>query len=175
MEPNLKAIRAILFDVDGVMTDGSVIVGRDGTPLRIFNEKDGHGIRMAAMQDYILGVITGGSTESLKIRLQAYGVKAENICMKVRDKLTAIRSFCKRYNLEPSEVLYMGDDIPDAAALRFAGIGVAPADAAPEAREAADIVSPVPGGRGFVRWTLEQVMKAQDKWVFDVERYEKLF
>ena len=175
MEPNLKSVKAILFDVDGVMTDGSVIVAPDGGPLRIFNEKDGHGLRMAVMQGYIVGVITGGSAESVRIRLEAYGLKPENVYMRVRNKLRAISSFCDTYGLAPEEVLYMGDDIPDAAAMRFAGVGVAPADAAPEALEAADIISPVPGGRGFVRWTVEQVMKAQGTWVFDVDKYEKFF
>ena len=69
----------------------------------------------------------------------------------------------------------MGDDIPDAPAMEFAGVAVAPADAAAEALEAADIVSPIPGGRGFVRWTLELVMKAQGKWIFDVNKYEQMF
>lgn len=175
MAQSLKAIRAILFDVDGVMTDGSIIVDANAEPLRIFNEKDGHGLRMAALQGYTLGVITGSNTEAVRKRLMAYGVPYDNICLKVRDKLRSIREFCERCGLSPEEVLYMGDDIPDVAALRFAGIGVAPADAVPEAREAADIVSPVPGGRGFVRWVVELVMKEQGKWEFDVSGYEKMF
>ena len=69
----------------------------------------------------------------------------------------------------------MGDDIPDIAAIKYAGVGVVPADAVEEARQAADIVSPVEGGKGFVRWTLELVMKAQGRWVFDVEKYERMF
>ena len=69
----------------------------------------------------------------------------------------------------------MGDDIPDVAALRFAGVGVVPSDAVEEAKEAADIIAPVPGGRGFVRWTLELVMKGQGRWIFDVDKYEQTF
>ena len=175
MAPNLKAVRAILFDVDGVMTDGSILVDPNAEPLRIFNEKDGHGLRMAALNGYILGVITGSNTEAVRKRLTAYGVPYGNVYLKVRDKLRSIREFCERYDLKAEEVLYMGDDIPDVAALRFAGVGVVPSDAVEEAKDAADCISPIPGGRGFVRWTLEMVMKAQGKWVFDVEKYEKEF
>ncbi|MBO4475936.1 MAG: HAD hydrolase family protein [Bacteroidales bacterium] len=175
MAPSLKGIKAFLLDVDGVMTDGSIIVDPNAEPLRVFNEKDGHGLRMAALQGYVLGVITGSNTEAVRKRLVAYGIPYDNVCLKVRNKLRSIREFCERYGLQPEEVLYMGDDIPDVAALSFAGIGVAPADACQEARDAADIVAPVPGGRGFVRWVLELVMKEQGKWVFDVDKYENLF
>lgn len=175
MEPNLKAVKAIVFDVDGVMTDGSVLCDPNAEPLRIFNEKDGHGLRMAALNGYILAVITGGHTEAVRKRMTAYGVPYENVYLKARDKRRVIQEFCERFGLSPEEVLYMGDDIPDVAALEFAGVSVAPADAAAEAREAADIVSPIGGGKGFVRWTLELVMKAQGKWIFDVKKYEQMF
>ncbi|MBO6169624.1 MAG: HAD-IIIA family hydrolase [Bacteroidales bacterium] len=175
MEPNLKAVKAIVFDVDGVMTDGSVLCDPNAEPLRIFNEKDGHGLRMAALNGYILAVITGGHTEAVRKRMTAYGVPYENVYLKARDKRRVIQEFCERFGLSPEEVLYMGDDIPDVPALEFAGVSVAPADAAAEAREAADIVSPIGGGKGFVRWTLELVMKAQGKWIFDVKKYEQMF
>jgi len=175
MEQSLKHIKAFLIDVDGVMTDGSIIVDPNGEPLRVFNEKDGHGLRMAALNGYILGVITGSNTEAVRKRLTAYGIPYGNIYLKVRDKLRTINSICERFGLSAEEVLYMGDDIPDIPALRFAGIGAVPADAVAEAKEAADIVSPVPGGRGFVRWVLELVMKEQGRWVFDVDKYEKMF
>ena len=144
MAPNLKAVKAILLDVDGVMTDGSILVDHNAEPLRIFNEKDGHGLRMAALNGYILGVITGSNTEAVRKRLTAYVVPYDNVCLKVRDKLRSIRQFCERYGLAAEEVLYMGDDIPDVAALKFAGVGVVPSDAVEEAIEAADIVAPSP-------------------------------
>lgn len=175
MEPNLKAVKAFVFDVDGVMTDGSVLVNENAEPLRIFNEKDGHGLRMAALNGYTLGVITGGHTEAVHKRMAAYGVPYDNVHLKARDKKRVLALFCENHGLLPEEVLYMGDDIPDIPAIRYAGVGVVPADAVEEARQAADIVSPIPGGRGFVRWTLELVMKAQGKWQFDVEKYEKMF
>lgn len=175
MEPNLKAVKAIVFDVDGVMTDGSVLCDPQAEPLRIFNEKDGHGLRMAAMGGYILAVVTGGHTEAVRKRMTAYGVPYENVYMKARNKRRIMLQICERFGLSPEEVLYMGDDIPDVPAMKLVGVSVAPADAAAEALEAADIVSPVPGGRGFVRWAIEKVMKAQDKWIFDVEKYEQMF
>ena len=175
MEPNLKAVKAIVFDIDGVMTDGSVLCDRNAEPLRIYNEKDGHGLRMAALNGYILGVITGGHTEAVRLRMTAYGVPYENVYLKARNKLKILQEFCERFNLLPDEVLYMGDDIPDAAALKYAGVGAVPADAVEEAKAAADIVSEIGGGRGFVRWIVEKVMKAQGKWIFDVNKYEKMF
>ncbi|MBO4671793.1 MAG: HAD hydrolase-like protein [Bacteroidales bacterium] len=175
MELNLSAVKAFVLDVDGVMTDGSVLVDSNAEPLRIFNEKDGHGLRMAALNGYILGVITGGHTEAVRKRMTAYGVPYENVILHARDKCKLLAEFCERFSLRPEEVLYMGDDIPDIPALKYAGIGAVPSDAVEEAREAADVVSPFGGGRGFVRWTLELVMKAQGRWEFDVKKYEKMF
>lgn len=175
MEPNLSAVRAFVLDIDGVMTDGSVLCDSSAEPLRIFNEKDGHGLRMAALNGYILGVITGGHTEAVRKRMTAYGVPYENVYLKARNKKRLLAEFCERFGLRPEEILYMGDDIPDIPALKFAGVGAVPSDAVEEAKDAADIVSTFGGGRGFVRWMLEKVMKAQGKWVFDVDKYEKMF
>ena len=175
MEPNLSAVKAFVLDVDGVMTDGSVLVDSNAEPLRIFNEKDGHGLRMAALNGYTLGVITGGHTEAVRKRMTAYGIPYGNVYLKARDKRRILAEFCERFGLQPEEILYMGDDIPDIPALKFAGIGAVPSDAVDEAKDAADIVSPVGGGRGFVRWILELVMKAQGRWVFDVKEYGKMF
>lgn len=175
MEPNHSAVKAFVLDVDGVMTDGSVLVDSHAEPLRIFNEKDGHGLRMAALNGYILGVITGGHTEAVRKRMTAYGIPYENVYLLARDKRRILIEFCERFKLQPEEVLYMGDDIPDIPALQYAGIGAVPSDAVQEAKDAADIVSPCAGGRGFVRWTLELVMKAQGRWEFDVKKYEKMF
>ena len=175
MEPNLSKIKAFVFDIDGVMTDGSVLCNTEAEPLRIYNEKDGHGLRMAALNGYTLAVITGGHTEAVRKRMTAYGVPYENVYLKARNKLKLLKDVCERFGLSAEEVLYMGDDIPDVAALKFAGVGAVPSDAVEEARQAADIVAPVGGGKGFVRWILELVMKAQGRWVFDVDKYEKMF
>ena len=106
MEPNLSAVKAFVLDVDGVMTDGSVLVDSNAEPLRIFNEKDGHGLRMAALNGYTLGVITGGHTEAVRKRMTAYGIPYENVYLLARDKRRILGEFCERFKLQPEEVLY---------------------------------------------------------------------
>ena len=118
-------------------------------------------------------ILTGGYTEAVRLRYERLGV--QDIYMRCAVKLNSYEDFKKQYGLNDEEILYMGDDIPDVTALLYAGVGVVPSDAVEEAKNAADIIAPVPGGRGFVRWTLEQVMKEQGRWFFDVEKYEKLF
>ena len=175
MAQSLKNIRAFAYDIDGVMTDGSVLAMPDGDILRIFNAKDSFGVRMASMHGYPTAVITGGRSESLIHRSLMCGVKKEDVYLNSRNKLKDFEHFCSKYGLKPEEVMYFGDDIPDVAVIRAAGIGVAPADACAEAREAADLVSPFPGGRGCVRHAIEDVLKARGDWTFDVDKYEKRF
>lgn len=171
----LLKIKAFAMDIDGVITDGSVLMSEDGKPLRNFNEKDGFALRMAATHSYPLAAITGGSLESVRTRMKAYGVKSEDVYMHSSNKIVDFRHFCEKYNLQPDEVLYMGDDLPDLPVIIAAGIGVAPNDAVAEVLEAADYVTPCPGGRGVVRNAIEMVMKAQEKWVFQVEKYGQMF
>ena len=144
-------------------------------PMRAFNEKDSFAIRMARMNGYGLGVITGGSMMAVKQRLAVFGVPEEDIYMHTKDKPRAFDDFCTRHGYAPEEVAYLGDDIPDVALLRHCGWGVAPADAVQEAKDAADFVSDREGGKAFVRSVLESVMKAQGRWIFDVARYDAMF
>lgn len=175
MAQSLKNIKAFAYDIDGVMTDGSVLAMPDGDILRIFSAKDSFGLRMASMHGYKLAVITGGRSRSLVHRAIMCGVLEEDVHLNSRNKVRDLLDFCEKYSLKPEEVMYFGDDVPDAAALKLAGIGVAPADACQEAKDAADIVSDFPGGRGCVRDAIEQVLKAQGQWTFDVDNYEKRF
>lgn len=174
-QDKLLKIKAFAMDIDGVITDGSVLVDADGRPLRNFNEKDGFAIRVAATHDFHLACITGGSLEAVRKRMTMYGVPFENVYMHSCDKSADFRRFCETYELSPEEVLYIGDDIPDLPVVMAAGIGVAPADAAVEVLEAADYVTPCNGGRGVVRNAIELVLRAQGKWVFDVQRYSNMF
>lgn len=176
MEPNLSRIKAFVFDVDGVLTDGTAMScpGSDEA-VRCFNERDGHGMRMAALNGYGLGIITGGRCESVRLRVTRFGVKKEDVYMHAKNKIVAFDDFCARHSYTREEVMYFGDDIPDVALLRYAGVGVAPADAMPEALAAADIVSPDPGGKLCARHMMERVMKEQGKWQFDVDRYDAMF
>lgn len=157
------------------MTNGDTLVTPDGLPLRAFDEKDGFGLRMAAMNGYILGVFTGGSLECVRKRMAAYGVPEENTYLRCRDKMLQLNDFCGRFGLTRDEVMYIGDDIPDVCILESVGLGVAPSDAVPEALEAAAYVTEKPGGKGCVREAVELVMKASDKWVFDVVKYNEMF
>lgn len=175
MQDKLKKIKAIAFDIDGVMTDGNILAMPDGELLRIFEAKDSMALRMLSMVGVVPAVITGASTLSVKNRMAYCGVKEEDIYMHSRKKIEDFEDFCSRHGFSADEVMYLGDDLPDIPVLLAAGLGVAPADACAEAKEAADYVSEYGGGRFFFRDTVEMVLKAQGKWALDVEVYKKKF
>ena len=175
MESRFAKIKAFLFDVDGVFTDGGILADLNGEFYRTFNSKDGLAVRMASMHGYHLGIITGGRSESIKMRFLACGFKEEDIYLNARNKMADFEDFCKRHDLKPEEVLYMGDDLPDAPVMVACGCGVAPADAVEQVLEIADHVCRLDGGRGCVRECLEMVMKEQGEWYLDVQVYEKKF
>lgn len=172
---DLKKIKAFAFDIDGVMTDGGILADLEGQLYRTFDAKDGFAVRMASMNGYPVAVITGARSQSVRARFCGNGIPPEDIYLGSRDKIEDFDDFCRRYGLDRSEVMYFGDDVPDVPVILAAGIGVAPADAAEEAIAAADIVSPRPGGRGCVRFHIEEVMKAQGHWDFDVKEYKRRF
>lgn len=171
----LQNIKAIAFDIDGVMTDGGIIALPDGDLIRVFEAKDSLAIRMAVLAGFELAVITGASTDSIRRRMVYCGVPDENIYLHSRAKLEEFDDFCTRHGLKAEEVMYLGDDLPDIPVLKAAGIGLAPADACAEAKEAADDVSDYCGGKGFFRNAVEQVLKAQGKWALDIASYKKRF
>ncbi len=175
MEPNLNNIKAVVMDIDGVLTDGGLIPLSDHDLLRVFDAKDSFAVRVASKKGLVTGIISGGKTEALRFRCLNLGIREENLYLGARGKMTSFRDFCNRNGLDPSEVMYIGDDIPDTQVLAACGAGVAPADAAEEAKAAADIVSPYPGGHWCVRNAIEQVLKAQGKWVFDPERFDQIY
>jgi 3-deoxy-D-manno-octulosonate 8-phosphate phosphatase (KDO 8-P phosphatase) len=177
MAPNLKNIKAIAYDLDGVATDGSIIPFGP-TPedlVRIVNAKDSFASRVAAGKGFIMAVISGGDTPALHSRCIHMGIREENLYLGVRGKLKVFREFCERNGLQPDEVAYFGDDIPDTQVLRACGLGIAPADAAEEAKAAADYVTKLPGGRGCIREGIEMILKAQGKWTFDEDRYDQIY
>lgn len=175
MNIDFSGIKAFAFDVDGVFTDGGILCNLDGELFRTFDAKDGFAVRMAAMNGYNVGIITGGRSGSIKARFLSCGVKAEDIYLGSRAKMEDMDDFCRRHSLNLSEVLYIGDDIPDIQVMIECGIGACPSDAVEEAKEAADIISSKPGGMGCVRELIEFVMKAQGKWEFDTDKYKKLY
>ncbi|MBQ7222495.1 MAG: HAD hydrolase family protein [Bacteroidales bacterium] len=163
----LKDIKAFAFDVDGIFTDGSVLAMPDGDLLRTFNAKDSFAVRMAWMNGFPVGIITGGCSESILNRFKMLGVETENIYMLSRNKIVDLEHFCKRNNLTLDQVAFAGDDVPDIPALKAAGLGICPADAVEEVKQASDIVSEEPGGKRFVRDLIERTLRAQGKWKFD--------
>ncbi|MBQ2372084.1 MAG: HAD hydrolase family protein [Bacteroidales bacterium] len=175
MENILKGIKAFVFDVDGVLTDGGIFANLDGELLRTFDSKDGFALRMAYMHGYRLGVISGGRSESIRKRVQQCGMKAEDVYLGSRDKIEDFEDFCRKHDLGPEEVMYFGDDLPDIPVMTVCGCGVAPSDAVDDVIEAADHVSTKPGGKGCVRETIEMVMKLQGTWELDVQDYKRKF
>ena len=172
---DLLKIKAFAFDIDGVATDGGILCIPGGDLLRVYDAKDSFAVRMAAMNGYPVAVITGGSSISIRERMVTTGLKPEDVFLHSRNKMDEFRIFCERYSLQPEDVMYFGDDVPDIEVLQTCGCGVCPSDAVEEVKAAADYVSPFPGGKGCLRDTIEKVMKAQGKWVFDTDVYRKRF
>jgi len=168
-------IKAFAFDIDGVATDGSILCIPGGDLLRVYDAKDSFAVRMATMNGYPVAVITGGSSLSIRERMVTTGLKPEDVFLHCRNKMDEFRQFCERYGLQPEDVMYFGDDIPDIEVIQTCGCGVCPSDAVEEVKAAADFISPFPGGKGCLRDTIEKAMRAQGRWVFDTDVYKKKF
>ncbi len=176
MNPDsLLKIKAFAFDIDGVATDGGVFCDSDGDLLRTYDAKDGFAIRMAVLQGFPVAVITGGSSESIRKRMANSGVPAQDVFLHCRDKREEFQQFLERYRLQPEEVMFFGDDVPDMAVIQACGCGVCPADAVEEVKAVADWVSDRPGGKGCLRQCIETTLRAQGKWVFDAQAYKRKF
>ncbi|MFA6676185.1 MAG: HAD-IIIA family hydrolase [Bacteroidales bacterium] len=167
----LKNIKAFAFDVDGVMTDGSILSTPDGDLLRTFNSKDGLGLRLAVKRGFPVAIITGGHSPSILNRAKVLGII--DVYESSRNKVPDLKDFCEKYNLKPEEVAFMGDDLPDMPAMDICGLSACPADAVDEVKGVCDFVSLYPGGRGCVRNLIEQVLKIHDRWYFDPKQYDK--
>jgi len=159
---DIARIEAMIFDVDGVMTDGRIIPTAEGDFIRCYNCKDGYALAYAIRHGYRVCVITGGYGKILEHRLRMLGMQDFYIdCM---DKISTLREYMKKYNLNPENVLYMGDDIPDLECTREMGMPVCQADSAAEVIECSRYVSEFEGGRGAVRDIVEQVLRARGDW-----------
>ncbi len=175
MNNKLSKIKAFAFDVDGVLTDGGILADLNGELYRTFDSKDGMAIRMAMMKGYHLAIITGGRSESIRKRFATCGIKPEDVYLGSRAKIEDFEDFCGRHGLQPDEVMYFGDDLPDIPVMVECGCGVCPSDAVDEVKEIAGYVTSKPGGKGCAREAIEMVMKAQGKWALDVQAYKKHF
>lgn len=158
----LKDIKAFVFDVDGVFTDGSVYLLPGGHMCRVMNVLDGYAVVKALKHNYKICVITGGNDEMVRHRISYLGI--EDYYAKSHDKSSDLQEFLNKYGLGRNEILAMGDDLPDLSIMKGAAIAACPENAVPELKAAADYISPVQGGKGAVRDVIEQVMKVQGKW-----------
>ena len=162
---DFKKIKAFVLDVDGVLTDGSLLLLEDGQMARRMNIKDGYALQLAIKKGYHILVISGGSSDAVKLRLQKLGVV--EVYMGVTDKKEVLQQYISKYSLQPEQVLYMGDDIPDLIPMKMAGLPCCPADAVPEIKNISQYVSSINGGYGCVRDVIEKVLKLNDHWDMD--------
>ncbi|MFD0748863.1 KdsC family phosphatase [Mucilaginibacter calamicampi] len=159
----LKDITTFVFDVDGVLTDGSVLITDTGEQARAFNIKDGYALQLAVKCGYNVCAISGSRSKIAIIRLNSLGIK--DVYVGANRKVDKMKVYMEEKHVIGSNVLYMGDDIPDLGAMKLVGLPVCPADAAEEIKEASLYVSPLTGGRGCVRDVIEKVLKVQGKWM----------
>ena len=166
---DLNKIRAIIFDIDGVLSAETITMGPDGLPLRTVNIKDGYAIQLAMKLGLRIIIITGANTPSVRVRYEGLGV--EDVCLGCAVKIETYDSLLAKYGLTDKEVMYMGDDIPDLEIMRRVGCPVCPKDACPEIRDVSLYVSDRKGGYGCGRDVIEQVLRAQGKWVMNAKAF----
>lgn len=159
----LKEITTFIFDVDGVLTDGTIFVTEDGLQSRAFNIKDGYALQLAVKCGYNVCTVSGSRSKSALYRLNSLGVK--DVYMGIHTKIEKLKIYLEEKSISPENVLYMGDDIPDLEAMKHAGLPVCPADAVEEIKAISMYVSPCAGGRGAARDIIEKVLKIQGKWM----------
>lgn len=158
----LSQIETFIFDVDGVLTDGSLTITSNGEMLRTMNVKDGFALKAALDAGYNIAIISGGTNEGVRDRLKALGV--EFIYLGAHNKIKELNSFIASSNVDLKNILYMGDDIPDIPVLKIVGLSCCPQDAVNEVKDYCNYISSKNGGKGAVRDVIEQVLKVQGKW-----------
>ena len=166
---DLKKIKAIIFDVDGVLSRQTITLSSDGEPLRTVNIKDGYAIQLAQKTGVRIAIITGGKTKAVRTRYEGLGV--EDIYMGSAVKIKAYREFLEKYSLTNEEVVYVGDDIPDYEVMRTCGCPCCPADACADVKEISTYISTANGGDGCGREIIEQVLRTQEKWLSDAKAF----
>ncbi len=155
-------VDTLVFDMDGVLTDGSLWVMPEGEWIRKMNIKDGYVLQLAAKSGYRIIVITGSYAAPVEQRLYKLGVSV--VYQNVKDKLALLKTIMAEHQLLPAQVLYMGDDIPDMDVMQYCGVSCSPANAARDVLAIADYISPSNGGEGCVRDVIEKLMRVQNKW-----------
>ena len=163
-----KNITTVVLDVDGVLTNGDIILMPGMQPVRKMNAKDGYAMQLAVRNGIRMAIITGGRSPEVKERLQGLGIT--DIYLGASSKMESYEDLKMCYDLTDDEILYMGDDLPDYDIMKIVALAAAPQDAAPEIKSVADYVSPINGGKGCVRDVLEQLLKIQGKWARSEDR-----
>ncbi len=158
----LNHIKTVILDVDGVLTDGNLILLPSGEMVRTMNTRDGYAMQLAVQKGIRIAVITGGKDQAVVDRLKYLGI--HDIYTGARDKVDAFEDLLFSYGLDPDQIAYMGDDYPDLAVMQLVGLSACPNDACMDVRKAAEYISPENGGKGCVRDLLEQILKVQSKW-----------
>ena len=166
---DLKKIKAVIFDVDGVLSAETITLHPNGEPMRTVNIKDGYAIQLAMKLGLRIVILTGGTTESVRLRYERLGM--EDIYMGAAVKLNAYEDFKAKYSLGDEEIIYMGDDIPDLPVMQRSGCPCCPADACAEIKDISIYISQKNGGYGCARDVIEQVLKAQGKWMADAKAF----
>lgn len=166
---DLASIRAIAFDIDGVLSPVTIPLGPDGTPVRMANLRDGYAIQLAVKLGIRMAIITGADSELARVRYSALGVA--DIFTKAARKGPVFKQWLADNGLKPSETIYVGDDIPDLPAMRAAGLSACPADACTDVLAEARYISPHAGGCGVGRDIIEQVLRAKGLWLAGTEAF----
>ncbi len=166
---NLADIQILVMDVDGVLTDGTITINPDGSESKSFNSLDGHGIRMWHRAGLKTALLSGRTSEPTQHRAEQ--LQIEYVFQDCHDKLPVFQKLLEQLSLEPQQVAYIGDDLPDLPVLRYAGFAVAVVNAVDEVKKYADYVTNLPGGRGAVREVIEYILKESGKWQYLMKRY----
>ncbi len=171
MNDNYKAllakIKVFIFDVDGVLTDGKVLLLPSGEQVRQMNTRDGYAIRLAMKKGYKVAIISGGNSDAVRSRMKYLGVY--DIYLGCDNKIEALDDLIFSYDLKQEELLFMGDDLPDWEIMQKVALPACPQDAATEIKNISKYISPIKGGQGCVREIIEQCLKIQNNWDQDTE------
>jgi 3-deoxy-D-manno-octulosonate 8-phosphate phosphatase (KDO 8-P phosphatase) len=169
IEERARRIRLLAMDVDGVLTDGRIILGNNGEELKAFDVHDGLGITLAHQTGLLTAIITGRESEI--VRRRGAELRIQDIHQKITDKAACLQALLEKHSLTLQEVAFIGDDLNDVPLFARVGLAVAVADATPEAKQYAHHITSAPGGHGAVRELITLILKTQKKWDTIIEKY----
>ena len=162
---DLNKIKGVIFDIDGVLSTECIPLHPSGEPMRCINTKDGYAMQLAVKKGLQLAIITGGYAEAIQMRFEGLG--CQHIYMRSKVKMVDFEDFMNKTGLEPEELAYVGDDIPDYEIMKIVGLPACPADAVPEIKAISKYISTKEGGHGVGRDIIEKILKVQGKWMQD--------